>query len=173
MPVSVKVPQMIVAGWRGLGSVKAGHVAHLLASQSLFVGTNDMAVDSNIPRFARRSPLLHGRNSILALARLVNEQWRMSHTIPASISELSSILSEEWLEPIRECAAKTKEVESALVAWLIIQSAEVSEQKFDRRALREARRAAASVSAVTAEELRAALPSPVGYRFYLPVAEKN
>jgi len=173
LPVSVKVPHMMAAGWGGVGSSKFSNVAHLLAPTSPFVGTCDMAFDSSTHHFARRSQLHHGRNPITALARLVNKQWRMLQTIPASISDLSWVLSEEWLEPIRECAAKAGETESVLVAWLIVQSAGISELKFDRRALREARRVAASVPAVTAEELRATLPSPIGRRFYLPVTDKD
>ncbi len=158
LPTSVKVPQMLAAGWGGAGSVLAASM-HCI-SPGLYDASCDMDVGS------LQSPNVPLSDALEQYSQPGLDYWFCTHWQPSGgspkIASLAGIVPEEWIDVLRELAAKGEADEPALVAWVIIEfmSRTPKQGGLDRAALRDLRRAARRVPDCVAVALRARLQAP-------------
>lgn len=157
LPTSVKVPQMIAAGWGGVGSVLAASVQHwspglhdaFFRRSVRFAQSPDVFLSDALEQYSQ--PLLD---------RWFHTHWKRTAGSP-TIDSLAGVVPDEWIDALRELAARSKADEPALVAWAIVELIDRTAERggLDRAALRAVRRAARRVPDSVAVALRARLQS--------------
>lgn len=168
LPRSVKVPQMLAAGWGGVGSVAASSLVFeshrdLRTSDDQLMTRNEWTLSSEpSPRFSRRStPLVDPADPLAGLAWLVNDLWDRAGALPADIDAIERTLPEPWCAALREQASQAGCGEAALVAWLIVEllGSATHPPRVHRQALRAARRLARGTPDAVGRILRARIGS--------------
>lgn len=147
LPVSARVPQMLAAGWSGIGTVAI--LPALSASSNLRMSSSKFCFDA-----------CDDSDQILdadMFARLINVAWQRSGKLPGDIDSIAVTLPDTLFAAL-SAAVRGGVDEAALVAWLIVELAGADPAcTVQRAALRASRRAARSVPAAIAQALRTVL----------------
>ena len=171
LPQSVKVRQMLAAGWGGVGTVarsasmlpdasmvmysRPDRGAILKCSVSDDYEVHDQASVADLGDAAYPLDTTVRSEAARKLADRVNRLWHERRQLPGSFADVAASLPASWVRELQRASVLDGVDEPMLIAWLVIELAGGSgSSPFDRAALREARRLARKVPREIAGILR-------------------
>lgn len=169
LPQSVKVRQMLAAGWGGVGTVAKS--ASMLAEAAMIMysrpdpkrimkcsvddGWEFEAGAADLGDVAYPLDKTVRAGAARKLADRVNRLWHERRQLPGSFADVAASLPTFWVRELQRTSVLDGVDEPMLIAWLIVELAgDSGANPFDRAALREARRLARKVPGEIAGILR-------------------
>lgn len=175
LPQSVKVKQMVAAGWGGVGSVARTGAPLAADSTMRFSRRNDVcrnmyslpadldlppqhAVETGFSDYVYPIDTTGREEATRRLAEHVNRSWRDHARLPDAIADVARLLPNTWVFGLQDASHRDGVDGAMLLAWLLVElTGDSGPDPFDRAALREARRLARKVPEDVASMLRLVL----------------